>query len=209
MKALSTAALHSRRLRQMVADEAARIMVEEGIDDFRLAKDKAIRHLALGQHDSHQQILPSNAEIMAEVELRLRLFQGDRLPQRLRVLREGALKAMDLLADFDPRLVGSVLHGTATEHSDINLHLFADTPESVAFYLMDQRIRYEEASQVLRFSHAAQELPSLRFILDELPIHAVIFSLNDTRATPLSRISGKAMHRAKRKEVEALLQGTN
>ncbi|MEW6611675.1 MAG: nucleotidyltransferase [Pseudomonadota bacterium] len=194
---------NSRRLRQLVATEAARIMVEEGIQDFRLAKDKALRHLAIS--GDSQQVLPSNAEINAEVEIRLRLFQGDRQPVLLRQLREAALQAMDLLADFDPRLVGSVLEGTATEHSDVNLHLFADTPESVAFFLMDRGIDYEIGSQHLRFGNNYRELPSLRFELGPAAIHCVIFAPDEGREAPVSRITGKPMRRARRKQVEALM----
>jgi len=44
---------------------------------------------------------------------------------------------MRRLAEFQPRLVGSVLTGTATDYSDINLHLFADRSESVALKLIE------------------------------------------------------------------------
>lgn len=201
---MNRASLNVRRLRQMIAHEAARIMVEEGVKDFRLAKDKALRHLALGQHDAHQ-ILPSNAEINDEVIARLRLFQGERQPAILRRLRETARDAMDMLADFEPRLVGSVLEGTATEHSDINLHLVADSPESVLFYLMDRGVDHDPSSALLRFGNNARELPGLRFELYEIPVDCVIFSMDETRDVPLSKIDGKPMRRARRKQLEALL----
>lgn len=201
---MNRASLNVRRLRQMIAHEAARIMVEEGVKDFRLAKDKALRHLALGQHDTHQ-ILPSNAEINDEVVARLRLFQGERQPAILRRLRETALEAMDLLAEFDPRLTGSVLEGTATEHSDINLHLVADSPESVLFFLMDRGIDHEPSSALLRFGGSTRELPGLRFDLHDILVDCVIFSMDETRDPPLSKIDGKPMRRMRRKQLEALL----
>jgi hypothetical protein len=53
---------------------------------------------------------------------------------------------MALFEEFEPRLVGSVLSGTASEHSDVNLHLFADRPEQVAFRLMRDEIPIDLAS---------------------------------------------------------------
>jgi len=37
---------------------------------------------------------------------------------------------MRYLREFEPRLVGAVLSGTATEHSEVQLHLFADARRS-------------------------------------------------------------------------------
>lgn len=193
---------NNRRLRQMVASEAARIMAEEGIQDYRMAKDKAMRHLAL-DHDT--QALPSNAEVHAEFEMRLRLFEGERQPKLLHMLREDAVQAMELLSDFDPRLVGSVLEGTATAHSDINLHLFADAPESVVFFFMDRHIPYELGSQHLRFGNHYRELPSIRFQGRHTPVLCMIFTLDENREAPLSRVTGKPIRRARIKQVQELL----
>ena len=53
--------------------------------------------------------------------------------------RRIALDTMRILAEFQPRSAGSVLTGTATNYSDINLHLFADASETVAIRLYGNR----------------------------------------------------------------------
>ena len=107
------------RIRQMIAVEAARLMYEEGIREYRDAKRKAAsrfgpeKALCLGSH------LPSNAEIRNEFRRLLELHEENVLPQRLFRLRLLALKMMELLEPFYPCLVGSVLNGTATERSAV------------------------------------------------------------------------------------------
>src|ERR1700742_4143623 len=118
-------------LRSALAQEAARIMAEHGIEDFLQAKRKAADRL--GVHDVS--VLPSNVEIEAALRAHQRLFGGDAHDHSLKEQRRIALDTMRLLQEFQPRLVGSVLNGTATDYSDINLHLFSDASETVAIKL--------------------------------------------------------------------------
>ena len=126
-------------LRRALAEEAARIMSEHGIGDFLQAKRKAAERL--GAHDVAA--LPKNTEIEAALRERQRLFGRDTHDHSLKQQRQIALQAMHLLGEFQPRLVGSVLTGTATDHSDINLHLFADRSESVAIRLLEIGVPHE------------------------------------------------------------------
>jgi hypothetical protein len=57
---------------------------------------------------------------------------------------------MRTLVAFTPRLVGSVLAGTATAHSDVQLHLFVDNPEAVALSLLDRGVSHDVGEQRLR-----------------------------------------------------------
>ena len=116
-----------RQMRQRIAQEAARLIVSEGIRDYLVAKRKAAERL--GAPDT--QNLPRNIEVEQELAAYQRLFQEQNQPSRLRELREAALNAMRFFERFEPRLTGSVLSGTAGAHSDVNLHLFADAPEDV------------------------------------------------------------------------------
>ena len=88
-------------------------------------------------------VLPKNIEIEAALRERQRLFGRDTHDHSLKQQRRIALQAMQLLGEFQPRLVGSVLTGTATDHSDINLHLFADRSESVAIRLLEIGVPHE------------------------------------------------------------------
>jgi len=119
------------RMRQRLAVEAARIMAEEHLSDFYKAKQKAAARLGA----TNTRNLPRNDEIERALVEYQRLFRADSQPARLRRLRETALRAMELLARFNPRLVGPVLRGTADEHSEVTLHVFADTSEEIGLFL--------------------------------------------------------------------------
>src|SRR5262245_6582154 len=109
-------------LRRALAQEAARIMAEHGISDFFVAKRKAAERLGVPDGGA---VLPKNTEIEAALAEYQRLFGGASHAESLHAQRRAALSAMRYLREFEPRLVGSVLSGTATEHSEVQLHLFA------------------------------------------------------------------------------------
>ncbi len=190
------------RRRVLLTQEAARLMVEEGIKDYGAAKRKASRHLG----GSRSRDLPTNREIQDEVELRLRMYR-DTPDSRanLRDLRAAALAAMRFLEPFRPRLVGSVLAGTATEHSDINLHLFARTPEDVEIFLHDTGIPFERSSHRHQVAKGAGEYPAITLVVDGVRVTATLFPEEGIRQAPRSPVTGKPVERAKADQVEALL----
>ena len=195
-----------QRLRQLLAVEAARIMVDEAVGDFRSAKEKAARRL--GVHA--QQHWPSNTEIHSEMQARLQLFHADTQPQALRHLREIALYAMEWLQEFQPRLVGPVWEGDATEHSKIILHLFADAPESVLFFLLDAQVEYEEGWQRLRFGDAnAMDYPTFLLEFEGAPLRLVVFALDEDRRSPASARDGKPLPRGSIAQLQRLLAAEN
>ena len=189
-------------LRQAVAEEAARIMSEQGIDDFLLAKRKAAERL--GVVDAS--ILPRNTEIERALFARQRLFSGGKHEATLADLRRAALKAMQLVADFDPRLVGPVLSGAASAHSEINLHLFAETPEAVSIRLDEHGVPHEALERRVRFERdRSVTFPAFRFVAGRQTVDAVVFPLDGIRQSPFSPVDGKPMRRATAAEVAALL----
>jgi hypothetical protein len=189
-------------LRQAVAEEAARIMAEQGIDDFLLAKRKAAERF--GVVDSS--VLPRNTEIEAALFARRRLFSGSTHDVTIADLRRSALEAMRLMADFDPRLVGPVLTGTASAHSDIQLHLFSESAEAVSIRLEERGVPHETTERRLRFERdRAVTFPAFRFVAGRQTIEAVVFPLDGIRQSPSSPVDGKPMRRASATEVAALL----
>jgi hypothetical protein len=189
-------------LRRALAQEAARIMAEQGIDDFLLAKKKAAERM--GATDAS--VLPKNTEIEAALAEHHRLFEGSSHRSVLADLRRTALKAMRMLRDFHPRLVGSVLSGTASAHSDINLHLFADRPETVALRLMEEGIPHQVAERRMRYEPGrVVAYPAFRFVAGDQPIDAVVFPVDGIRQSPSSPVDGKPMRRADSSELEVLL----
>jgi hypothetical protein len=100
----------SDNLRRALAQEAARIMAQHGIHDFLTAKRKAADRL--GVTDSSA--LPRNTEIEAALAEYQRLFDAPTHRRSLEAQRRAALRVMHWLSQFQPRLVGAVLSGTAT-----------------------------------------------------------------------------------------------
>ncbi|MEI2743617.1 MAG: hypothetical protein V9G63_14500 [Candidatus Competibacter sp.] len=190
------------RLRTLLAQECARLMTEEGIKDFRTAKRKAALRLAV----SDRAVLPDNTEIEQAVIEHQRLFHAQQQPAHLRQLRRQALDAMRFLAPFRPKLVGSVLNGTAGLHADIQLHLFADTPSEVLLFLMEHRIPLETAERRLTLNNGNQiSLPVFRFKAGDAPLDLTVFTTLSEREPPRSPVDGRPLRRAGPSEVEALL----
>lgn len=188
--------------RSHIATEAARILATEGTNDYQLAKQKAADRL--GTHN--RQHLPSNDEIEQALREYLNIFQSTSMSHRVATRRHVALKAMNFLADFQPKLVGALLRGTVTENSEIQLHLCADTPEHVAAKLMDNDIPYEATRRRLRYGgNRHEEIPGYRFTAENISIELLVFTPSGFHEKPLSPIDGKAMTRASSWEVEKLL----
>ena len=189
-------------MRLAVAEEAARIMREQGVDDYLQAKRKAADRLGV----TDASILPRNTEIEAALVAHQRLFAADRHEADLAAMRRSALEAMRLMADFQPRLVGPVLTGTASAHSEINLHLFSDSPEAVSIRLEERGVPHEVLERRLRYERdRTVSYPALRFVAGRQTVDAVVFPLDGIRQAPCSPVDGKPMRRATAAEVEALL----
>jgi len=204
--------------RQRISREAARIMAEEGVRDFHTAKRKAAERLNLPEARQ----LPSNQEIEQALTEHLQLFHARQLPETLRHLRSLAVKAMQLLERFEPRLVGSLLSGNVTRFSEIQLHVTAETPEIVAFFLQEHGIPYEETSKRLRFGGDRSEMvPVYGFLAEDtdpqgrgsvaggtMPgataIEVSVFTPKAAREAPLSPVDSRPMKRATLKELETL-----
>jgi hypothetical protein len=185
-------------LRSAVAQEAARLMAEHGIQDYFVAKRKAAERY--GVVDGA--FLPRNSEIEAALLAHQRLFGGQQHSMSLRERRVVATQAMRMLAPFEPRLVGGVLTGSATEYTDIQLHVFSDNPESVYMHLIDHRYEYEVFERRLRMTPDRQALvPSVKFGMGIDTIEAYIFHMDGIRQAPISPVDGKPMQRASLREV--------
>ena len=69
-----------------------------------------------------------------------------------------------------------MLTGTATEYSDIQLHVFSDSAEAVYLHLMDHRYEYEVFERNLRMDAERQiAVPAVRFEMGEEMIEAFVF----------------------------------
>lgn len=193
----------SDRARQVVAQEAARIIVNHGVRDYRLAKQKAAERLGMDTRGS----LPGNAEIEAAVTEHLQIFGGESHEDHLRLMRVAALSAMELLWTFTPRLVGPVLVGTADENSAVNLHVFADSAETVAMELANMGVHYKSYERRLKSRRGQVEnYAGFEFHHSNSSIEATVFPIDGIRQAPMSPIDGKPMKRVDTQGVQQLLE---
>ncbi len=192
----------SERLRQTLAQEAARIMVDQGIRDYRVAKNKAAERLGVSARGA----LPGNAEIERALGEHHQLFGGDSHVSFLKSMRESAISAMEMLKAFTPRLVGPVLNGTADHNSAVNLHVFSDSPENVAMMLEAREIAYRSYERRLKSRRDQTDtFAGYEFEHAAAAIQATVFPVDGIRQAPLSPIDGKPMDRATVERVRGLL----
>ncbi len=177
---------------------------ENGICDYRLAKSKAAMQLGI---DPRNVALPKNTEIEAALAEHIRLFDGEAQPGVLRNFRQAAVEGMRLFASFRPRLVGDVLSGLATAHSDVQLHAFADDSESFDLFLQSQGIPYDMAERRVHLHQGGYaQYPAFQFSAGDVGFEVVVFPLRDLAHAPRSLIDGAPMQRAALPQVQALLE---
>src|SRR5262245_23073679 len=163
--------------RSRIAHLAARLMAEDGIEDYSLAKRKAARQA--GMPDSRE--LPANEEIDAALQLYQAIYHPDEHRDRLRMLREKALRAMRELAQFQPYLTGSVLNGNAGKYADINLQLYTDNGKSVEPYLIGRGIQYRATQTRLYSGGEACVVPVYTVEDDGVAIEIAALSTREVR----------------------------
>jgi len=189
-------------LRERLAQESARLMIEHGIVDFGLAKRKAAERLAVSSFGA----LPSNSQIEACLAERQRIFESGDHASRIEELRQLAVRLMQELAGFEPRLTGPVLAGTATVASRIELHVFAASAEAVVFTLESHGHRPSPCQRRFRYGGGRQlQVPAYRFQTEGALVVTPVFPEHGIREAPLSSVTQRPMARASRRDIEALL----
>lgn len=190
-------------LRRQLAYDAARMIAVDGVADYATAKRKAAREAGL----EDAQLLPDNQEIEAALREYQGLYQKEDQPAQLRRLREVAVKVMRDFADFRPALVGSVLSGTAGQHSDVNLQLFTDDPKALTIFLLNHRYRFEEESKRVWRGERMDEVPRILIEVEDVTVTLTVLDRGDERLVPARGADDGPLVRARLAEVEALLGG--
>ena len=187
--------------RAHIAHIAARLMAEDGIEDYATAKRKAARQA--GTPDTRE--LPTNEEIDAALRTYQQIYHQEEHRDRLRALREMALKAMRELAQFNPYLTGSVLNGNAGKYADINLQLYTDSAKAVELYLIDRKIPYRTAQSRLYCGSEPLTAPVYTVNDNGTEIEITVLSPRELRGALRTSPEGKGIERAKPPAVEQLL----
>lgn len=190
--------------RSRIAAQAAKLMADQGIDDFSLAKRKAARQLGLPAGHA----LPDNEEVEAELRTYRGLFQAEEHPGVVLDLRRRALAAMQYFSRFDPYLTGSVLKGTAGRHSVVNVLLYAANEKEMEFFLLDRQIPYSVSNQAQAGSRGGGTSPVFDLEWDGAALRFELCDTSGQRALRTTRASAPPA-RAGIDELERLVAGTS
>jgi len=190
-----------QQMRARIAATAARIMAEDGIEDFATAKRKAARQLGAGDTQS----LPNNDEIETELRVYQSLYQGEEQRERVRYLRSQALAAMEQLAHFNPYLTGPVLKGTAARYADIDLQVFADSGKELEIFLLNLNLSYQ-TSETRHFSGIQERTVSVLSIdWNGTPVRVTVYWPGDERRSVKTTPLGRPLERAGLEAVRTLV----
>jgi hypothetical protein len=178
-----------QQLRARIAATAARMIAQDGAD-YATAKAKAARQV-LGVDRPSPNYLPDNIQVEDEVRRYQSLFQGPSQAARLQHLRSAALEVMEQLAEFRPYLTGRVLSGSAGEHDDIHLQLFADSAKEVEIYLLNRNVDID-ISEAPHFKGGRHDpVETVSFPWKEETVHAELYDMDDLRGALKPRADGR------------------
>jgi hypothetical protein len=189
--------------RSAIAVQAARLMAQDGIEDYGLAKRKAAKQL--GMPDMRR--LPNNAEIDAALREYKDIYQLDDQGKRIKLLREQAVSSMLELSEFNPHLTGSVLSGIAGPYATIHLQLYTDSAKAVELFLLNRGLPYRTGQVRLYAGGELRLLPVFSIDDEGIEIEMTVLETRDLRAPVRITAEGRNIERAKLPTVRALLDG--
>lgn len=188
-----------------IAAEAARLITESGVRDYAHARQKAAERLGIDDESAQ----PRSRDVEDALREHQRLFQPAHQSARLHELRIAAVEAMRFFEEFQPRLMGAVLDGTADDHSAVCLHLFSDDPDAPMRFLEERGIRHALRDRRVRFARDEfANFPAITFEADGTSIDLTIFPVDSLRRAPLDRNNDKPMLRASIAAVRRLIEST-
>jgi hypothetical protein len=195
-------------LRQQMAREAARLMYEEGVDQYFNAKRLAAKRI-LGRGGEKKmryrpQDLPSNGEIQNALRQFIQFVEGEFSQQRLFAMRVIALETMNALEAFHPRLIGSVSTGHVRRGSDIDIHVFTDDVEEIEDFMHQRGWRFKKRQVTIRVGGEYKEYLHIH-CGQVFPIELTVYPYYDMRVTQRSSTDGKPIMRVKSSALEKLI----
>jgi hypothetical protein len=193
-----------QQMRTRIAHLAARMIAEDGVSDYGLAKRKAARQA--GAPDSRN--LPTNLEIEEALRAYQQLYRADEHPERLQHLRELALDMMRLLAEFSPHLTGALLSGNIGNHPDVHLQLFTDNLKELEIFLLNQQIPFRVRETRVWVGDMPATVPDLVVSTPETDIHLTVLSPVHRRQPLRLSLDGRPLERAALDSVETLVAGS-
>jgi hypothetical protein len=189
-----------------LAQEAARVICEERVTDYRAAKHKAAQRLGLGERAA----LPDNATVMQAVLEYQRIFGGAAYVEHLVRMRRCAVQAMQQLHDFHPLLVGAAVSGAVTGAHRVQLHAFDERSEALEIALQNLGIRCRQADRHYRYSNGRDcNIPLVCFEANGIGIDIAVFPPEELLRPPLNPVTGQAYLRLNMAAVQKLIDAAS
>ena len=116
------------------------------------------------------------------------------------------LTEAEFFAQFDARLVGPVLDGTADANAPVALQLYSDDADAVPRFLDEHLIPAKARTRRLRLDRErSDDFPVWLFSAEGLTFDLTVLPETALRQAPLSNIDEKPMPRASLAQLRALL----
>jgi hypothetical protein len=192
------------QMRNRIAHLAARMIAEDGVSDYGLAKRKAARQA--GAPDSRN--LPTNLEIEDALRAYQALYQADEHPERVQRLRRLALEMMRLLEPFNPHLTGPVLSGSAGRHAEIHLHLYTDDVKDLEVFFLNRQIPFRTRETRVWSGDVSIVVPTFQVATQEADFSITVLAPRHRRQPFRVTSEGRPLERAPIESVESLVSGT-
>ena len=190
--------------RRWLAEQAARLMHEQAIDDPMTALARVLRRHGVSPD---RRLWPDAEQIRSALRDYQSLFGGNRQALHVQRRRQAAKAAMQFLAPFRPYLTGSVLDGTADAHSPVRLQLYCDMPDEVLRHLHEHGIAHRWGeTHVQLAAHHRSAVPKLSFVADDVAFELVLLPESSERQAPREADGHTPMPRANLMRLQALLE---
>lgn len=192
--------MKSTPMRRQIAITAARLIAEDGIDDYGFAKRKAARQLGANPKES----LPNNSEIEEALRDYQAIYEPEEQQACLLELRQAALPLMAELSEFRPYLTDAVLDGNATRFSPIELQLFADSAKDVELFLLNRDVEFESREPRRPERHLPET--TLRLYWHDIPVELAVYPYEAERSRHRDTHNGRSRDRLGREGVKELIE---
>ncbi|MBT4571301.1 MAG: hypothetical protein HOC48_03745 [Nitrosomonadales bacterium] len=163
--------MSSKNIKISVANLAAQMIMEEGIEDYLFAKKKAAKSLGLNENMS----LPSNSQIDNAIKDFNKIFNQDVDIEFLEHFKTQALNVMSMFKNFRPHLMNQLSEGIIPKFPEIKINLFTDNLKDIEYIILNSEISYEFREVKMNSRVGGNSIKSIpTFYLDNLPISAGI-----------------------------------
>ena len=152
--------------REEVAREAARLLYNRSVKEYKDAKEMAAASLG-------SRALPSNYEVAVELDVLTGEYEGPGRQRMLLRMREIALEVMRTLGDLSPVLIGSVWRGTVRKGSDVDIVVYHTESIKVA-QMLGKYMIVEAGQKQFILDGMPRTSTHISMIIDDHPVEVVV-----------------------------------